>query len=388
MGTTTTLTPSVTTTTTTILQSNPASVTTTNATLGLNFTLTLSSTQLGDGQPVSITATVTNIRSTFNNITAESDWSEGWFIGWGAIDSCNSFANAQIFQGYYTQSNISSLQPGVELQLANPALIPECPFIPGAWHTYFPFQPYESQVGYHYSISGDYGPVNSTTTFHFFAPGVYTVAAGDEWGQMVILHFTVGEISNQTTNEPISFVQGSASICADSCNYPSPYLSAEVLVDSTSPLRSLQLYVNGTYESTSSYSNNFTTAYVIQYKANPTNQTLPIVSGKAYKVTLIATFQDKSISSASTVVVASSVPVQSSIDLVCVTTNYQVLGIESMTLQNGTTIYLPVSTTTRTTVGTTVTTTTNVTETVSYVTATTSYSPPSSWTVVACTYVK
>ncbi|MDG6906882.1 MAG: hypothetical protein JRN20_13965 [Nitrososphaerota archaeon] len=83
-----------------------------------------------------------------------------------------------------------------------------------------------------------------------------------------------------------------------------------------------------------------------------------------------------------------SVPSQSSTDLVCVTTNYQVLGIESITVQNGTTTTLPFRTTTTSAVESTVTTTTNVTESVSYVTATTSYSPPSSWTVVECTYVK
>ena len=28
---------------------------------------------------------------------------------------------------------------------------------------------------------------------HNFEPGVYTVVAGDEWGTLVILHFTIAE---------------------------------------------------------------------------------------------------------------------------------------------------------------------------------------------------
>ena len=184
--------------------SYPTTLTTTNASIGLNFTLTLSSSELIVGQNLSITANVTNERSAFNNLTSESDWSEPWLIGWETIDSCNSFANAQVFQGYYTQSNISSLQSGSELQLAKPlSPSPECPFIPGAWSTYFPFKPHESRVGYQYSTSGDYGNASSSSsnsTFRLFDTEVYTVVAGNEWGQLVLLHFTVSDNSVQTTS--------------------------------------------------------------------------------------------------------------------------------------------------------------------------------------------
>jgi len=191
--------------TTTANNSNSSKIATvTNSTNGLSFTLSLNSTNLMQGQAINITAYVTNDRSTFNNLTwagPGGSWSEGWFIGWGMIDSCNSFANAQVFQGYYTQSNISSLQSGTELQLAKPLIPPmECPFIPGAWYTYFPFQPHESKVGYQYSTQGDYGKANqSSSTLQLFNPGVYTVAAGDEWGQMVILHFVVSASIPTTT---------------------------------------------------------------------------------------------------------------------------------------------------------------------------------------------
>ena len=89
------------------------------------------------------------------------------------------------------------------LQLAKPLIPPmECPFIPGAWYTYFPFQPHESKVGYQYSTQGDYGKANqSSSVLQLFNPGVYTIAAGDEWGQMVILHFVVSaSIPTATTS--------------------------------------------------------------------------------------------------------------------------------------------------------------------------------------------
>ena len=179
-------------------------LTTTNASIGLNFTLTFGSSELIGGQAVSITANVTNERSTFNNLTSESDWSEPWLVGGGGtIDKlCGSFANAQVFQGYYTVANISFLQSGSELQLAKPLFSPpECPFIHGGRSTYFPFQPHESQVGYRSTASGDYGNASSysNSTFHLFDAGIYTVAAGNEWGQLVLLHFSVAAACMQTT---------------------------------------------------------------------------------------------------------------------------------------------------------------------------------------------
>jgi DNA-binding transcriptional ArsR family regulator len=172
----------------------PDSASATNVSSGLTFVLVLKSTQLYRGQTVNITAYEQNDLSTPNNLTAADDWAETWFIGWGNIGSCNSFVNAQVFEGYYTETNISVIQNGpgpYGLQLAAPVYL-GCPFIPGAWSTYFPFQPYESRVGYYYSADGYYrNSYSLNSTFGLFDPGIYTVAAGDEWGQMVILHFVV-----------------------------------------------------------------------------------------------------------------------------------------------------------------------------------------------------
>jgi hypothetical protein len=397
-------------TTTSTSNAYPTSAQTTNSTLGLKLILSTNAASIASGQLLNVSFSVVNILPNVNNVSKSSNWKLQQFENsTDTLYQCIGWGNLLIYRGYFSQANLTVAANDV-LPLFQPGVNDNC--------TVFDFSLYSFQASSSYasvyysgggpvtssygtweltssgSIAGYYTPnqsyyiLNKFVSPSPFLKGTYTIVVGDEWGQIVILHFTVTETSNQTTREPISFVQGSTSICTASCNYPSPYLSSEVLVNSTSPLRSLQLYINGTYEGASLYSNNFTTAYVIEYKSNPTNQTLPIVSGKAYEITLIATFQDNSTSSASTRIIAGSGPGQSSTDLVCVTTNYQVLGIESITVQNGTTTTLPVRTTTTSTVESTVTTTTNVTETVSYVTTTTSYSPPSSWTVVVCTYVK
>ena len=140
-------------------------------------------------------------------------------------------------------------------------------------------------------------PNKSTTSGTTLGGGTNTVVGGTTTIVGTITGSGTTQTSNNTSEQPISFVQGSVGICPSNCLYPSPYLSAEVLINSTSPLRSLRLYINNTYESTSTYTNNFTPAYIIEYKANPTNQSLPIISGRAYAVQLFATFQDSSTSS-------------------------------------------------------------------------------------------
>jgi hypothetical protein len=173
----------------------PDVATTTSVSLGLTFSLVLNSTQLHRGQTINITAYATNIRLTPNNLTLAYDWAESWLgPGWGNIDGCNSFANAEVFQGYYTESNVSLIQNGpgpYGLQLAWPSQY-ECGFMPGAWSSFYPFQPRESRVGYYFSTAGYYTSHDpSNAKFKLFDPGVYTVVAGDEWGQLVLLYFNV-----------------------------------------------------------------------------------------------------------------------------------------------------------------------------------------------------
>jgi hypothetical protein len=108
-----------------------------------------------------------------------------------------------IFQGNCTADNISTATP---LILDNPNIvIPDCmPF--GFNFTAYDFKP-SSDIAL---LKGD--APDSSTTFEmstkvtagiywvgslpnavqqFYSPGVYTVAGGDAWGDLIILHFTV-----------------------------------------------------------------------------------------------------------------------------------------------------------------------------------------------------
>lgn len=326
---------------------------------------------------------------------------------------------------------------------------------------------------------------STTSTFQSFAPGVYTVAAGDEWGQMLILHFTIkGQPTSSSTTNSTSSIQGANGLRLDLSVAPSNG-SIGTWVISADEYNALNSVNNVTIANNWSYPesyelnpygpcglvgsvglgifqgyygmNNYTRASALAlynttlvflctttasvpnayYSIRPESTLATVVypnsmfsnmntslslsfgtngywtGGEALGSQASATFH-KFVQGIYTVMAAdewgkvvlvhiavdsnglimgtststASTPSQSSTDLVCVTTSYQVLGMESITVQNGTTSTLPMRTITTSTVETTVTTTTNVTETVSYVTATTSYSPPSSWTVVDCTYVK
>jgi hypothetical protein len=186
-------------------QPYPRIVSETNSTLGLEFTLALNSTIIHSGQAVNITAYVTNIRSVLNNMTAADDWSPYWLRWeWQRGYSCPYLStNAQVIRGYYTSSNITTLPAFYSngtsfiLQLAKFPPLHGCHAPFGMWQAFFPLQPGQIHVDYYYAAMGYY-PVDTSDPsgekFLGFRPleaGVYTVAAGDEWGQSVIAHFQV-----------------------------------------------------------------------------------------------------------------------------------------------------------------------------------------------------
>jgi len=142
--------------------------------------------------------------------------------------------------------------------------------------------------------------------------GVTTFVSGDQTTGVSPSNQTTTIVSG-TNSLPVNYSQprnfividSGMTLCSTNCGlYPSPFLSGTVFVNSTIPLRTLQLSVNGTFESSQNYSNNFTN-YAIEYKLSPNNQSMPIISGKMYFVVLVATFLDTSQSIGSIVVKAS-----------------------------------------------------------------------------------
>jgi hypothetical protein len=100
-------------------------------------------------------------------------------------------------------------------------------------------------------------------------------------------------------------------LCTSNCIYPSPYLSATILVNASVPLSALHLFINGTDEGitnevTATTYTNIMTSYVLWFKTGPNNPAMALIAGKTYKITFVATFQGGSTSTASATVVAGS----------------------------------------------------------------------------------
>jgi hypothetical protein len=174
-----------------------------NSVSGLNLSLSLDSATYQPGQTVNIAVDEINTLTKTNNVSAAGNWVfPGFSVG--PCGTLNYPFGIAIFQGYYTAGDLSSLTP---LKLNNPDAVYNCPMIPAEISTYA-FQP-----------SGDtadvfqFGGINPVLTEKMnaqihpagywtgspngalinFVPGVYTVVAGDEWGAMVFLHFTVSQ---------------------------------------------------------------------------------------------------------------------------------------------------------------------------------------------------
>jgi hypothetical protein len=101
----------------------------------------------------------------------------------------------------------------------------------------------------------------------------------------------------------ISLQGGEPDLCAAGCNYPAPYLLATIQVNTTSPLRGIDLYVNGTFDIHYVYVNNFTGAMAYIWKSGSPN--VQIIMGESYDLLFLATFEDGYICGASITVTAS-----------------------------------------------------------------------------------
>ncbi len=172
---------------------------------GLELSLSLNSVQLQRGQSIGATVTIFNSPGTVNNVSAAANWPiKG--LTTGACGTLNDPVGFALFQGYYTLQNISSA--GTPLELYYPGVY-NCPATFNV--KYYLFQPhsYSATIGVTpsfgpqtpYPITASVGANGSWTGsavngqsagHHLFTPGIYTVVAGDEWGDILILYFVVG----------------------------------------------------------------------------------------------------------------------------------------------------------------------------------------------------
>jgi len=189
LATTLGFTPGVTTTTTT---TGPTSAYATSPD-GLRLSLQISGSQIQQGGSVTINVTETNTNAEPLNESAKTAWAVQGLRMNACYDSVYPFGVA-VYQGRYAMDNLSSASR-LNLYPFEP-----CPLLIRYISGYY-FQPVSDMAqvlpGSGSSLpmaagvvaSGNYTSGSSRTNF---APGVYTVAAGDEWGSLIFLYFAVG----------------------------------------------------------------------------------------------------------------------------------------------------------------------------------------------------
>ncbi len=164
----------------------------------LLLTVSLNTTSIQGGKGVSIGVSMTNLLSTSNSVASATTWPLT-----GLIDnSCGTTIypmGIEVIRG----TNLSAASSSY-LTLFHPG--PQsCPNEPAAGIPSYVFKA-DSQWAIPENVPAYY-PMNATlevsgywtwngidpnsAIHHLFEPGIYTVAAGDEWGDVVLLHFTV-----------------------------------------------------------------------------------------------------------------------------------------------------------------------------------------------------
>jgi len=166
---------------------------------GLSLTLSLNSTTYHPGEQISVTIDEKNTLAIENNIHVANRWPvQG--LNLGPCRTVYPFG-ISILQGYYDAKSVVAITP---LQLFDPNAAYHCPVYMAA--VSYDFQPWSDVAAIYTSYDCEPWSINMTTkvtsagfwtgsrpnaTFSNFTPGIYTVVGGDEWGALVILHFTI-----------------------------------------------------------------------------------------------------------------------------------------------------------------------------------------------------
>jgi hypothetical protein len=170
----------------------------------LRLTLSMNSSALLTGEPVEIEISEQNTLLLTNTVANGHDWP----ITGLSLSPCGTLNDPigfEILKGYHLKNDLPSTD---RLDLYGPGFY-FCPLILLGINSYvfapdsdlasinggcspnpcsaIPIQSQGSFTGF---WSGSI-PYLSSPTFHSFSPGVYTVVGGDEWGDLLVLHFVV-----------------------------------------------------------------------------------------------------------------------------------------------------------------------------------------------------
>jgi len=196
-----TTTPTTTTTTETTMNNSTSS----QSANGLSLSLSLDADTYRSVDTIHMAIDEKNILARMNNVPASDQWP---YDGLGLGSRCASYGSPfgiALFQGNYNSSDYST---ATQLYLYDPNGIYLCqPALTGISYAHYTFQSSSdiTQFGqeiFEFTMKG-YWPDKKDSEYTRLDPGVYTVVAGDEWGALVLVHFTVTETVTTTTTSPI-----------------------------------------------------------------------------------------------------------------------------------------------------------------------------------------
>jgi hypothetical protein len=161
----------------------------------ISFSASLNSTDLGQNQTLSVTITDRNALGVPDELPLAGEWRvQNLSLGACVWPAQYPFGIA-VFQGRYTMGNISSAgSPLAPAPTFLPNAVYSCPSAyPGNSVKFGPLQniSFTEEISGYYTSGFSPVPGQSGGIFgvhHPFAPGEYTLAAGDEWGHLQILY--------------------------------------------------------------------------------------------------------------------------------------------------------------------------------------------------------
>ena len=170
----------------------------TTSALGLQLSVSLSSSQVKHGSSVKVTTDLSNVLSGPINLTGASRWP----LPGLSLSACGRGIlpyGISVMSGYYDKQNYSL---GAPLSVFGPP--PYTCFNPDLYNAaYYAFDGHSDvatapgwgtlKMNFTLTTSGYWvQDASGSSTFRNFAPGVYTIACGDEWGDLVFVRFSVG----------------------------------------------------------------------------------------------------------------------------------------------------------------------------------------------------
>jgi len=179
----------------------------------LNLELSIGAPDVGQPNAVQLNITEYNDATSYNNVSASSDWPVSG-LSLGPCGTLEFPFGIAVYQGHYTSQNISSATP---LPIFTPnangtaqSSPVACPANPQVFSYDFAPQSDSATTGLTwagesssttYRLSASFsitGYWNSSSDFAVFGKGTYTVVAGDEWGHISFQYFTMPEFEDRS----------------------------------------------------------------------------------------------------------------------------------------------------------------------------------------------